>query len=310
MSEPWSTEDEIRLLRWIGEFKPIGVNKHFHMISILEKLNNPDKFPVVLLFDKLKSGAQRTYLAQDVWTKLADYYVLEKLDKMDDALEAEHENGNRDSDGLSGPMRTNWTSKREFSLPWEEYGELMVSNARDGLETAPDAKNDEDSISPASVASADNGPVRRVTRSAVTTRSNARTTRSHATESDAAPQDVKDSAPEPVPEPESEPKREPDQPISDDDDHQAPAEARSKPELEKPPLKRTRVSTRTQTASVATASAATAADEPLQPVPETADDTAAAGKKGKKPSTAASKDTATPAPRASSRVASRLRNRK
>lgn len=104
----WTIVDEIRLFRWAAQYKPGGINKHFHMICILERLNDPERYPVTLL--QKETVAKRDFTADDVWKKLAEYYDLEALDRIE--LESPRQSG-----------------KDEFHLNWEEYGELMVSNA-------------------------------------------------------------------------------------------------------------------------------------------------------------------------------------
>ncbi|SCU96047.1 LANO_0E12288g1_1 [Lachancea nothofagi CBS 11611] len=139
MTEPWSIEDDIRLFRWITDFKPAGLHKHFHMISILGRMNKPDQFPVVLLFDKLKSEGKGHFTADEIWTKLAQHYDLKKLDerendtnnedeqKIEDSEEDEEEH--RDPSAFQA-LRRVFKQPQEFHLPWEEYGELILENAR------------------------------------------------------------------------------------------------------------------------------------------------------------------------------------
>lgn len=137
----WTIVDEIRLLRWASEFKPAGIHKHFHMFCIVERMNSPDKYPVTLLQkETMKLG--KVFTAKDIWDKLSQSYNLEKIDEMENtySLEATTEssrNGNGNGDDaeiheetlleLNNRIRVR---KQDFTLPWEEYGELILENAR------------------------------------------------------------------------------------------------------------------------------------------------------------------------------------
>ncbi|AAS53434.1 AFR063Wp [Eremothecium gossypii ATCC 10895] len=127
MGVKWSTVDEIRLFKWVAQFKPAGIHKHFHMRCILERLNNPDDYPVTLL---QSDEPRKTFSAQDVWEKLAEYYDLQQADLVEGMQVGE------DAADDGAPPGG-------FSLPWGEYGELMLHNARaDGAgddEAEPDA---------------------------------------------------------------------------------------------------------------------------------------------------------------------------
>ncbi|CEP61831.1 Eaf7p LALA0_S04e01706g [Lachancea lanzarotensis] len=155
MNNPWSIEDDIRLFRWITDFKPAGVHKHFHMISILGRMNKPDQFPVVLLFDKLKSDGKSQFVADEVWAKLDQHYDLAKVDERENMVldqDQQHrdfdENELNEEDEEKGrgqeahfndrshfqALRRVFKAPREFSLPWDEYGELILGNAKNEVE--------------------------------------------------------------------------------------------------------------------------------------------------------------------------------
>lgn len=132
MSEPWSIEDDIRLFRWITEFKPAGMHKHFHMINILERMNKPELFPVVLLFDKQKSESKGLFTREELWAKLSKHYDLDMLDKVEDDHTG-REAGEATS-VLPLSLRRVTKQQREFHLPWDEYGELILENAQGAME--------------------------------------------------------------------------------------------------------------------------------------------------------------------------------
>ncbi|AGO13210.1 AaceriAFR063Wp [[Ashbya] aceris (nom. inval.)] len=156
MGVKWSTVDEIRLFKWVAQFKPAGIHKHFHMRCILERLNNPDDYPVTLL---QSDEPRKTFSAQDVWEKLAEYYDLQQADLVEGMQVGEDENGDS-------------TPRGSFSLPWGEYGELMLHNARedgeageeDGEQDTAEAVRDEAEDRPRSSAGSAGARTRRQTR--------------------------------------------------------------------------------------------------------------------------------------------------
>ncbi|CAR29322.1 ZYRO0G05940p [Zygosaccharomyces rouxii] len=120
MAVDWTKVDEIRLLRWVAEFKPAGLHKHFHMYCIVERMNHPDKYPVVLLQkESVKSG--KIFTASEIWEKLNQYYNFEMMDKIED-----HEQFNE---------------HRDFELPWDEYGDLILDHAK-GEEESEEEKEE------------------------------------------------------------------------------------------------------------------------------------------------------------------------
>ncbi|SCU87773.1 LAFA_0E08724g1_1 [Lachancea sp. 'fantastica'] len=205
MNNPWSIEDDIRLFRWITDFKPAGVHKHFHMISILGRMNRPDQFPVVLLFDKLKSDGKSQFVADEVWAKLDQHYDLAKVDERENMLLNADENGephdedNKEDDDQDHEkadfhhksrfqaLRRAFQKPREFTLPWDEYGELILGNAKSSMEEyqedeekgseQEDADQEPSSKIHAETVQKERSP-RRVTRSNATQRQPGRVTRS------------------------------------------------------------------------------------------------------------------------------------
>lgn len=109
MGVDWTKVDEIRLLRWVAEFKPAGFHKHFHMFCIVERMNHPDKYPVVLLQkESVKPG--KVFTATEIWDKLDQYYNFEIMDELED--------------------QDRFKQSKEFELPWDEYGDLILDHAK------------------------------------------------------------------------------------------------------------------------------------------------------------------------------------
>lgn len=72
-------------------------------------MNRPDKYPVVLLQNEtVKSG--KIFTAAEIWEKLNQYYNLEMMDRIE-GRELLNEN-------------------RDFELPWDEYGDLILDHAK------------------------------------------------------------------------------------------------------------------------------------------------------------------------------------
>ncbi|GCF00301.1 esa1-associated factor [Zygosaccharomyces mellis] len=114
MAVDWTKVDEIRLLRWVAEFKPAGLHKHFHMYCIVERMNRPDKYPVVLLQkETVKSG--KIFTASEIWEKLTQYYDLDTMDRTE-----------------GGEL---FDENKDFELPWDEYGDLILDHAKGEAES-------------------------------------------------------------------------------------------------------------------------------------------------------------------------------
>ncbi|CAI1679926.1 hypothetical protein SEUBUCD646_0N01860 [Saccharomyces eubayanus] len=156
MAVHWTIVDEIRLLRWASEFKPAGIHKHFHMFCIVERMNSPDKYPVTLLQkETMKLG--KVFTATDIWEKLSQSYNLKDIDKRETTFpiatttdSATNDNDYDDNDKsiheetlleLNNRIRTR---KQDFTLPWDEYGELILENAK----KSPTPNEEETQIEP------------------------------------------------------------------------------------------------------------------------------------------------------------------
>lgn len=79
-SSAWDDAAEIALLRCISLYRPLGIDRHFHMVCILNALEamsgNPDL---------------RDLLPCHVWDKLGEYYNLEGLNEQEDASDDDTE---------------------------------------------------------------------------------------------------------------------------------------------------------------------------------------------------------------------------
>ena len=134
MAVEWTVMDEIRLLRWVSEYKPVGIHKHFHMMCILERMNHPDTYPVILLQKEIVR-TDKQFTARDIWLKLSQYYNLDESDKLENGAFKES------TEPIAGMESDNYkllTERSEFSLPWDEYSELILKNAKRGIVTTED----------------------------------------------------------------------------------------------------------------------------------------------------------------------------
>ncbi|KTW32401.1 uncharacterized protein T551_00491 [Pneumocystis jirovecii RU7] len=101
----WTVDEEIALLRAVCKYRPIGIHKHFRIISIMQEMNS----------FMIKSA--------DIWEKLKTLYNLELLDEISERFRNGKDN-QRKEDLAQEPYFT------EFLLPWEEYGEIMEEHRR------------------------------------------------------------------------------------------------------------------------------------------------------------------------------------
>ncbi|XP_037049793.1 MRG/MORF4L-binding protein [Bradysia coprophila] len=87
----WSAEEQVQLFLALGGLKPIGINKHFYMVCICERLS---------------TALNRDISPDTVWAHLKKLYNLEALDKV-----------------VSLPFPQ---EQRDFSLPEADFGLLMT----------------------------------------------------------------------------------------------------------------------------------------------------------------------------------------
>lgn len=98
----WTVQEEIKLLRSVIKHKPAGVNRHFHLIAILEEIN------------KGIENSRDRLTSEDILEKLRLLYDLDLIDKRYDN---------------QSPPQDSEDGKDGFKLPYKTYGELMVKRA-------------------------------------------------------------------------------------------------------------------------------------------------------------------------------------
>ncbi|RVE50030.1 hypothetical protein evm_005236 [Chilo suppressalis] len=107
----WDVDMEIQLFYAMANHKPVGINKHFHMACIWEKLSN---------------SITKEISTQDIWKHLETLYDISMLDDTEPIPFPNHE--------------------VPFSLPESEFGALMKHKCKETV-TADD-NEDERSLSP------------------------------------------------------------------------------------------------------------------------------------------------------------------
>ncbi|XP_075167577.1 MRG/MORF4L binding protein [Haematobia irritans] len=106
--DQWTPEEEICLFFAMGCLKPVGVNKHFYMATIVERLSN---------------SLNRDFTSENIWGHLRTLYNFKALDEMEP---------------LPFP-----NDEKEFSLPEAEFSSLLKKikdseeNRHDNIEGPP-----------------------------------------------------------------------------------------------------------------------------------------------------------------------------
>ncbi|KAG1148923.1 hypothetical protein G6F37_002882 [Rhizopus arrhizus] len=114
-TKEWDARMELALFNAISRCKPVGIHKHFRIISIQKQFNQNSPVPCSI---------------GEIWSKLNEFYGMEALNELaeeDDEQEGENED-------LKGePLH-------EFSLPLEDYEQLISEHRQDdhsGREESP-----------------------------------------------------------------------------------------------------------------------------------------------------------------------------
>lgn len=104
----WSTEEEVQLLYALDGLKPVGINKHFYMACICERLSK---------------ALKREISPDTVWAHLRTLYNLDVLDQMERLPFVEEQ--------------------VEFSLPESEFSALITKKLAETEERkVPDIKTE------------------------------------------------------------------------------------------------------------------------------------------------------------------------
>lgn len=94
----WDVDMEIQLFYAMANHKPVGINKHFHMACI---------------WDKLSNSITKEISTQDIWTKLHTLYDLSMLEDTEPIPFPNHE--------------------VPYTLPENEFGDLMKQKCKEAI---------------------------------------------------------------------------------------------------------------------------------------------------------------------------------
>lgn len=94
----WDVEMEIQLFYAMANHKPVGINKHFHMACIWEKLSN---------------SITKEISTQDIWKHLESLYDISMLD---------------DTERIPFPNH-----EMNFTLPESEFGALIKQKCKEAV---------------------------------------------------------------------------------------------------------------------------------------------------------------------------------
>ncbi|KAM3956746.1 MRG/MORF4L binding protein isoform 2-T2 [Aphomia sociella] len=108
----WDVEMEIQLFYAMANHKPVGINKHFHMACIWEKLSN---------------SITKEVSTQDIWKHLESLYDISMLD---------------DTERIPFPNH-----EIAFSLPESEFGSLIKQKCKESTLTDDSEGARKDSVS-------------------------------------------------------------------------------------------------------------------------------------------------------------------
>ncbi|KAH8336947.1 hypothetical protein KR059_008847 [Drosophila kikkawai] len=128
----WSAEEELQLFHAMEGLRPVGINKHFYMSAIAQRLSK---------------SLNREMPSELIWRHLGTMYKLKELD---------------DLESLPFP-----NEEREFSLPENDYGTLQTKKTVD-VNATEEAGGDPPPPAANSTSSADsNGKAPPATKAAV-----------------------------------------------------------------------------------------------------------------------------------------------
>ncbi|KAG0173764.1 hypothetical protein DFQ30_007049 [Apophysomyces sp. BC1015] len=115
----WDASMELALLNAVARCKPVGIHKHFRIISVQKKFNQQSPVKCSI---------------KEIWRRLGDYYGMEALDELEEGEEDEdEEEEEREEEGL---RKQSWL--REFSLPLDDYEQLISEHRQDDQSSVHD----------------------------------------------------------------------------------------------------------------------------------------------------------------------------
>jgi MRG-binding protein len=123
VADPWTDDEEIGLFKGLLKWKPTGMHKHFHLLSLHQHLMSNGY---------IHPKAPHTRIP-GIWAKLDTLYDLEALDEREDAHAApwsasedeDEDEDEKDELGHDNEDEPERMHENEFELPDDEFGALM-----------------------------------------------------------------------------------------------------------------------------------------------------------------------------------------
>ncbi|KAI9273746.1 chromatin modification-related protein EAF7-domain-containing protein [Sporodiniella umbellata] len=105
-TKEWDARMELALFNAISRCKPVGIHKHFRIISIQKQFNQNSPVHCDI---------------NEIWAKLNEFYGMEALDELAEE-DDEHDGENEEAKGGQA---------HEFNLPLEDYEQLISEHRQD-----------------------------------------------------------------------------------------------------------------------------------------------------------------------------------
>ncbi|KAI8057463.1 chromatin modification-related protein EAF7-domain-containing protein [Thamnidium elegans] len=126
-NKEWDAGMELALLNAISRCKPVGIHKHFRIISVQKQFNQYS--PV-------------TCTIKEIWQRLGEFYGMSALDELEEEDEEQEEEEREEQEKSKGEVL------HEFCLPLEDYEQLISEHRQDDQQSISSVREgDDDSIS-------------------------------------------------------------------------------------------------------------------------------------------------------------------
>ncbi|KAG2204480.1 hypothetical protein INT46_005409 [Mucor plumbeus] len=123
----WDAGMELALLNAISRCKPVGIHKHFRIISVQRQFNQNS--PVACSI-------------KEIWQRLGNFYGMSALDELEEEDEEQEEEEREEQEKKKGDI------KNEFSLPLDDYEQLISEHRQDDQSISSVREESDTTISP------------------------------------------------------------------------------------------------------------------------------------------------------------------
>ncbi|CAO3652315.1 unnamed protein product [Mucor hiemalis] len=124
-NKEWDAAMELALLNAISRCKPVGIHKHFRIISVQRQFNQNSPVSCTI---------------KEIWQRLGEFYGMSALDELEEEDEEQEEEEREEQEKHKG-------DENEFSLPLEDY-EQLISEHRQDDQSISSIRDDESLTSP------------------------------------------------------------------------------------------------------------------------------------------------------------------